>query len=82
MGDLLDFTRPFDCINMDMLLYKLNMYEIDGNLYFMIKAMYKAIKTKACFILSWDTGKTIVFSPTINSHSTVTKELITLLVLL
>ena len=42
----IDFTKAFDCIDRDMLLYKLQMYGIDGPMYFMIKTMYS--NTESC----------------------------------
>ena len=44
----IDFSKAFDCVNRDMLLYKLQANGIDGKMYFIIKAMYS--KTLSCEI--------------------------------
>ena len=46
----IDFSKAFDCINREMLLFKLAKYGIDGKMYFIIKAMYS--NTEACIKLN------------------------------
>ena len=42
----IDFRKAFDCIDRDMLFYKLLVYGIDGNMYFLLTNMYAA--TESC----------------------------------
>ena len=43
---LVDFQRAFDCVNRDMLFYKLLQNNIDGKMYQTLKAIYTL--TKSC----------------------------------
>ena len=42
----IDFSKAFDCVNRDMLFYKLLSNGIDGKMYFIIKALYMG--TQSC----------------------------------
>ncbi len=42
----IDFRKAFDCINRELLLYRLLLYGIDGKIYNTIKSMYKY--TESC----------------------------------
>ena len=42
----IDFKKAFDCINRELLLYKLLMYNIDGKMFRAINGLYK--ESRAC----------------------------------
>ena len=41
----IDFKKAFDCINRQMLLYRLLMYNIDGKMYNAIQSLYNNTKS-------------------------------------
>ena len=46
-GCFIDLKKAFDCVNREMLLYKLLDKGIEGKMYFIIKSLYNAEKTMA-----------------------------------